>query len=78
MACDQEKYKSSITVDENLCLAVSPLSSFPVGHWVNNKMYWFTVVQMGCFIRGNNKPTSLCPLVIDIKEPVVWGCCFLK
>lgn len=74
MACEQQK--SSVTVYENLCLAVSP--PFPVCHWVNNKMYWFTVVQMDWFIRGNNKLISSWPLVMDIKKPVVWRCCFLK
>lgn len=44
----------SITTDENLHLA-SRLSPFPVCHWVNNKMYCFTVVQVDWFITGDNK-----------------------
>lgn len=70
--------KSSVIADMNLHLAVSSLNTFPVRYWVNYKMYWFAVAQVGYFIRGNNKPTSSWPLVMDIKEPVVLGCCFLK
>lgn len=56
--------KSSLIACKNLHLAVSSLKFFPVHYCVNYKMYWFAVIQMGYFIRGNNKPTSFSPLVI--------------
>lgn len=70
--------KSFVIVHKNLHIEVSFLNSFPVHYWVIYKMYQFLLFPMDYFIRGNNKPVSFWPAVMDIKGPVVLAYCFYK